>query len=136
MTIPQASSEAISEASAGEQVLDLTVIERIRQMENRGAARLLERLIATYQSTATKLLADGTAALGRDDSVGLRHAVHTLKSASANVGALTLARRCAEMEALGRDGHLPQAREAWPQLQGEFERVRAALQDLGCSVAT
>jgi len=136
MTIPQTSTRTGREEDAGAHVLDLTAIERIRLMESRGAVRLLERLIATYQSTASKLLADGTAALGQDDSVGLRHAVHTLKSSSANVGALALARHCAEIEVLAREGQLPRAREQWPQVQSEFERVRAALQDLGCSVAT
>jgi len=132
---PLQMTTVIGDDPAGAPILDMTVIERIRQMESRGAVRLLERLITTYQSTASKLISDGTAALGRDDNLGLRHAVHTLKSSSANVGASALARRCAEVEALARDGQLPRARELWTDLQDEFERVRGALNDLACSFA-
>ncbi len=50
-------------------VLDMSVIERIREMEQRGATRLLERLIETYTSTATKLMADAELALAHRDPV-------------------------------------------------------------------
>jgi PAS domain S-box-containing protein len=136
MSVPALQTSVSAAARTGAAVLDVETIERIRQMERRGAARLLERLIGTYQTTATKLLADGAAALGRDDGAALRHAAHTLKSSSANVGALELARRCADIELLARSGQLPRAREQWPQVQGEFERVQLALQDLACGVAT
>ncbi len=117
-------------------VLDMATIERIRQMERRGATRLLERLISTYRTTAIRLLADGVAALGRDDGTALRQAAHTLKSSSANVGALELARLCSETELLARGGQMPRARAQWRQVQGELERVQLALQDLNCGVAT
>ena len=59
-------------------------------MEQRGAARLLERLIETYTSTAAKLMADAELALAHRDAVMVRHAVHTLRSSSANVGATAI----------------------------------------------
>jgi CheY-like chemotaxis protein/two-component sensor histidine kinase len=116
--------------AAGAKTLDMKAIERIREMENRGAKRLLERLLATYRTTATKLVADGTAALALDDSAGLRNVTHTLKSSSANVGAVELARRSAEVEALARSGQLAHAKEQWPQVQDELERVLRALEEL------
>jgi len=125
---------AVATDAAGADALDMAVIERIRQMESRGAARLLERLIATYQTTATRLVADGTAALALDDGAGLRHAAHTLKSSSANVGAVGLARQSGDVEALARSGQLARAKEQWPQVQRELERVLRALQDLGCGI--
>ena len=79
-----------AEPDAGEndaQVLDMAVIERIRQMEQRGAARLLERLINTYAATAAKLMADAERAMAQGDATALRNATHTLKSSSANLGA-------------------------------------------------
>ena len=84
-------------------VLDMSVIERIREMEQRGAARLLERLIETYTSTATKLMADAELALAHRDPVMVRHAVHTLKSSSANVGATRCRSALAAIEVHARE---------------------------------
>jgi CheY-like chemotaxis protein/HPt (histidine-containing phosphotransfer) domain-containing protein len=108
--------------------LDGTVIERIRDMERRGAARLLERLIETYLGTAAKLVADTERALEKDDAPALRQAVHTLKSSSANLGAARLARCCAELEALARAGRVLAARQDWPVARDEYRRVVRALQ--------
>jgi PAS domain S-box-containing protein len=109
-------------------VLDTSAIERIRDMERRGAARLLERLIATYLTTAAKLVADVERALERDDAPALRQAVHTLKSSSANLGATRLARHCAALESLARAGRVLTARQDWPAARDEYERVVRALQ--------
>ncbi|GAB4477825.1 MAG: hypothetical protein OHK0044_24410 [Burkholderiaceae bacterium] len=111
-------------------VLDMTVIERIRDMERRGAARLLERLIETYLATAAKLVADTERALAHEDAAALRLALHTLKSSSANLGATRLARRCAEMEALARAGRVTAARQDWPAVRDEYRCVVRALQAL------
>ncbi len=109
-------------------VLDLSAIERIRDMERRGAARLLERLIETYLASAAKLVADAEEALQRNDASALRQAVHTLKSSSANLGATRLARHCAALESLARAGHMATARQDWPAARDEYGRVLCALQ--------
>jgi CheY-like chemotaxis protein len=111
-------------------VLDMSVIERIREMEQRGAARLLERLIETYTSTATKLMADAELALAHHDAVMVRHAVHTLKSSSANVGATTLSDRFALVEVQAREGRTQDAEHEWPAVRIEYARAVQALQAL------
>ncbi|GMV60005.1 MAG: hypothetical protein AMXMBFR72_30980 [Betaproteobacteria bacterium] len=124
---PQDAS-AVPPEDGDRDVLDGTVIERIRDMERRGAARLLERLIATYLGTAAKLVADTERALEQEDAAALRQAVHTLKSSSANLGAARLAQRCAELEALARAGRVLAARQDWPAARDEYRRVARALQ--------
>ncbi|MEW5882531.1 MAG: response regulator, partial [Pseudomonadota bacterium] len=118
VTVPEADRDAI----------DATVLDRIRDMERRGAPRLLERLIRTYLDTAAKLATDAERALERDDATALRQAVHTLKSSSANLGAARLAQRCAELEALARAGRVLDARQDWPAARDEYQRVVRALQ--------
>jgi PAS domain S-box-containing protein len=108
--------------------IDATALDRIRDMERRGAPRLLERLVQTYVDTAAKLAADAERALERDDATALRQAVHTLKSSSANLGAARLAQRCAELEALARAGRVLAARQDWPAVRDEYQRVVRALQ--------
>ena len=108
----------------------MSVIDRIREMEQRGAARLLERLIETYTSTATKLMADAELALAHSDAVMVRHAVHTLKSSSANVGATTLSERFALVEVQAREGNTQDAEHEWPAVRIEYARAVQALQAL------
>jgi len=116
-------------------VLDETVINRIRDMERRGASRLLERLIETYLTTAGRLVGDAERALAADDASALRHAAHTLKSSSASLGAGHLARRCGEVENHARSGQMSAARADWGALAAEYERAAHALQEIAASAA-
>ena len=111
-------------------VIDVTVIERIRDMERRGAARLLVRLIDTYLETSDRLIADLEKALADGDSRAARQAAHTLKSSSANLGANEFSGRCADIEHLARGGQIVAASEAWPVLAQAHARATARLREL------
>jgi PAS domain S-box-containing protein len=130
---------AAAEAQAGPDdkgVLDHAVIQRIRDMEQRGAARLLERLIKTYLTTAARLVDDAERALEAGDPEALRHAVHTLKSSSANLGATTLSKHFAALELHARARHVHAARRDWPVARSEYERAVQALQAIPVSSET
>jgi len=124
------SSQAPGVPSGEAVVLDLSMIDRIREMEQRGAARLLERLIDTYTATTTKLMADAERALAQRDAVMLRHAVHTLKSSSANVGATALSQGFGAVEIHAREGRTQAAEHEWPAVRIEYERALQALHTL------
>ncbi len=115
--------------------LDRETLERIRDMERRGAARLLDRLVAAYLEWAERLMGDGQRALDAGNADGLRQAVHTLKSASANLGALEFSRLCAELESMARDGRLHDARALWESARREHARVLRALRGLAGDLA-
>ncbi|MGZ8981961.1 MAG: response regulator, partial [Burkholderiaceae bacterium] len=123
-------------ALADNPVLDATVIARIREMEQRGAARLLERLIKTYLTTAARLVEDAERALDQGDADALRHAVHTLKSASANLGATTVSKLFAALELHARARQVHVARRDWPAARIEYERAVQALQAIPVSGET
>jgi CheY-like chemotaxis protein len=110
--------------------IDLTVIELIRDMERRGATRLLERLVSTYITTAARLVAQAAYALKSGDIPSLQHAAHTLKSSSANLGAIELSRRFAALERHARGNAIDAARQEWDATQTEYERAIKALQDI------
>ncbi|MGH6622315.1 MAG: response regulator, partial [Burkholderiaceae bacterium] len=95
-------SDVASLTSDSEPIIDLTVVELIRDMERRGAPRLFERLVRTYVSTSAKLVAAIDTALPRQDGPAVRHAAHTLKSSSANLGATQLAQRFSTLERQAR----------------------------------
>jgi CheY-like chemotaxis protein len=132
-TAPVSPAESVATAApdAGARLtIDLTVIELIRDMERRGASRLLERLVATYVTTAARLVAQAAYALKAGDSASLQHASHTLKSSSANLGAIELSRRFGALERHARTGTLEAARTEWSETQFEYERVVQALQGI------
>jgi HPt (histidine-containing phosphotransfer) domain-containing protein len=64
-------------------------------------------------------------------SQGLQLAAHTLKSSSANVGAMGLAERCRALEAAARDGTLAGAGEIVHGIEAEHRTVCAALEREG-----
>jgi two-component system, sensor histidine kinase and response regulator len=120
---PRAATDVPLEAAQ----LDTATLDRIRDMEQRGATRLLERLAAAYLEWAERLMAEGQRALEADNDDALRQAAHTLKSASANLGALEFSRLCADAESMARDGRLEDARGLWARARVEHARVLRAL---------
>lgn len=79
--------------------LDEGALQRLRDLDPQGQTRLLERVLGAFESSATRLSGQLCEARERDDMAGIRLVAHTLKSSSASIGALELARLCAEIEA-------------------------------------
>ena len=79
-------------------VLDADALDRLRELDPTGKSRLLERVLRAFHSSASRLAQQFGEARKHDDMQSIRHVVHTLKSSSASIGALALARLCAEIE--------------------------------------
>ena len=67
----------------------------------------------------------GAAASG--DASVLERSAHTLKSSSASVGALVMSELCQTLQEMGRKGTVDGSEILAERLQGEFDRVRQAL---------
>ena len=67
-------------------------------------------------------------AYAADDQETLLRSAHTLKSSSANLGALQFAAHCREIETAARTGHPDQAAGHIQNLRAGFARVDTALQ--------
>jgi HPt (histidine-containing phosphotransfer) domain-containing protein len=79
-------------------VLDADALARLRDLDPTGKTHLVERVLKAFESSSTRLALQFREARARGDIQGIRHVVHTLKSSSASIGALALARICAEIE--------------------------------------
>jgi signal transduction histidine kinase/DNA-binding response OmpR family regulator/HPt (histidine-containing phosphotransfer) domain-containing protein len=123
-------------APAAAAVLDMAAIERIRDMQRRGAADLLPRLRSMFADSSARLAENIETALAAADGEALRLAAHTLKSASGNLGAARLAQRCAELEVLARGGRLDEAGRLWRIARADYEQALAALAGLATDAAT
>jgi CheY-like chemotaxis protein len=125
---PSADDPAAADPAAVDpEAIDPHALEEIRAMERNGARNLLRRLVDTYAVSSRSLVQAAETAFAADDVAALTQAVHTLKSSSANLGALRFSRLCAEIEALARQQRLADARGRWQASRAEYDAAVAAL---------
>jgi HPt (histidine-containing phosphotransfer) domain-containing protein len=98
------SPQRASARAAHAAVLDADALERLRELDPSGKSRLLDRVLRAFESSASRLARQFSEAREAGDLQSIRHVVHTLKSSSASIGALALARMCGEIEAAIRAG--------------------------------
>ncbi len=121
---PTAAPESESRAT----VLDPAALAAIRALQKPGKSNFLAQLIDLYRSNAQQWVNAIETAYAADDQETLLRSAHTLKSSSANLGALDLAARCREIETAARAGQFEQADRHIQTLPAEFARVDLALQ--------
>ena len=108
-------------------MLDPEALARLHELDPGGKSGLVPRVLATYRHSLQRLLEQLRVAREQSDTQTQRHVVHTLKSSSASVGALKLARLCADTESKLREGLSDGLAAQLDELTGEGERVLAAL---------
>lgn len=118
--------ESQQEASATN-VLDQRTLEKIRALQRIGKPNILGRVISIYQENTPKLFETIREAVNSGEAETLRQSAHSLKSSSANLGALRLASICKELESMGRENHLQQATGLLEKMTTELDQVMKAL---------
>jgi two-component system, sensor histidine kinase and response regulator len=111
------------------EVLDPKTIARIRTLSATGTPDLIKRLNDIYESSSCALLENLRASSQASNGAAVRRAAHSLKSSSANVGALALAATCGELEIAAGEERGDQVRSLVDRLVGEHESVLRALRD-------
>ncbi|HSH68452.1 MAG TPA: Hpt domain-containing protein [Deferrisomatales bacterium] len=119
-----ASTTADSQAA---RVLDETALENLRLLESQGVEGALRRTVGIYLEDAPVLAAILREAAAAGDGEALAKAAHSLKSSSANVGALGVSELCRELEAAGRSGRLEGVGGLLEGFDGRFQEVTAVL---------
>lgn len=115
------------ETPATTPVLAEASLADLRALDPDGQARLVHRVLGTYQCSLGRLtgqLAEARSA-GAWDQVS--RVAHTLKSSSASIGALALSRLCAEIEGHVRAGDPAAAAASLQRFDAEVARVSAAV---------
>jgi len=111
-------------------VLDSAALDRLRELDPKGANQLLARVIKAFETSAARLIPQLRDARRADDPAGVRHVAHTLKSSSASIGALKLSQLCAEIEAKARTDGLEGLDPRIESMCAEIEVVLQALKRL------
>jgi len=108
--------------------IDRKALEQIASLKPKGSADILHQVISIYFSSSTDLLKKMKEALPTGDARVLHRAAHSLKSSSANLGALALSGLCAELEAMCRMERMEGAPALVAAIEDEYARVRPALE--------
>ena len=127
---PASSSPELTQvpgAAKTSSVLDRTALEGLRALETTDNPGLLGRIIDAYLGDTPKLLEKMKHAIAAEDISEVAKAAHTLKSSSANVGAVELAERCRQLEASAKSGAPGNLRELLSGVEAAYFNVETAL---------
>ena len=107
--------------------LDPAALARLQELDPDGRSGVVRRVLATFETSLTRLLAQLRAELEQPQPDVVRSIAHQLKSSSASVGAMDLARACQEVEATLREGRASGTRPLVGRLLLEGERALSAV---------
>lgn len=93
-------------STAGTTELPATDPDALARLERFGGRKLLHEMIALYLESAPDRLEAAAAGVAAGDAIAAENALHSLKSSSAQLGALKLSRLCETGEAIARGGSL------------------------------
>jgi HPt (histidine-containing phosphotransfer) domain-containing protein len=88
----------------------------------------LQELVETFFEDSPNLLEALHVALAARDAEAVRRAAHSLKSTSANFGAMVFSGMCKELEDMAKVGALEGVVARIVDLEEEYARLRAALE--------
>lgn len=111
--------------------LDASVIDGLRALEAGGASGLLARVARKFLDSAAGLSGQIRSGIEAGDPAAVGAAAHTLKSSSAQVGALKVSEVAKKLEELGRSGTLDGVPDLMVRLADELEAANGALSSFG-----
>ena len=109
-----------------EPCLDVATLEKLTQI---GGKEFATEMINLFLSYVPKKLAEARAAGQTGDRLGVRNAVHPIKSSAANIGARPMRDLAARIEQLASEQHCESMGPLLTELEAAFEQVKAHLQE-------
>ncbi|MCH7343989.1 Hpt domain-containing protein [Pelomonas sp. CA6] len=125
------SSDPVHSPAPTGTTLDPQAIAQLRALDPSGANQLLDRVVGAFLRSLDQH-SQMLAASRRDDAdlAAVRHVAHTMKSASASLGARQLSQRCAELEQLAREGRRDGLQALLDATLQEMALARSAVHEL------
>lgn len=124
------SAPAAEVRAAPEGVLDESVLEGLRALQDRSAPDLLKNLIGLFLDDTPARLEAVRDAVQQKQAVSLARLAHALKGAAANLGVLSMTQTCAQLEQLGRSEETHAAPGLVTRLEAEFDEVRLLFRNM------
>jgi two-component system, sensor histidine kinase and response regulator len=126
--VEQEETEEAGGALATRTALDARALAQIRALDRPGTPSMLGKVIEVYLSTSPRLLTAMREGVEQRNPEAVRQAAHSLKSASANLGATGLAEMCRVLEGQARAGSCPDTDAEIEALEAEFQQVQVELE--------
>ena len=111
---------------------DQASLDRLKRF---GGGKLLHEMVKLFVEAAPERIAAAKAALASNDVKGVEEALHSLKSSSAQLGAMKMQRLCEAGETTARAGSLTNVDVLVQQLEVEFPSIKTWLEN-ACSPET
>ena len=109
-----------------DEILDETKLDDLLEMTG-GDPEFLAEMIDSYLETTPPLLEQMQQSLISADAAAFRLAAHTLKSGSADFGAMTLSALCAQLEEMGKAADMDGAAPLVARALELYQQVEVAL---------
>jgi len=110
-------------------VLEQDTLKRIRALQRPGKPDVLGKIINLYLENSPGLIKTVLKSVEQGDGAALCEAAHSLKSSSANLGAVSMAAVCKKLEEMGREGRTDAAKALIGHIESEYKSASAALVD-------
>ena len=101
--------------------------DALTRLERFGGTKLLHEMIALFLENARARLAAAASGIQDGDGPAIENAMHSLKSSSAQLGALRLSRLCEQAEMIARGGTHATLDPVLDECREEFASVTAWL---------
>ena len=108
-------------------VIDAKALDMLRGLQRPGRPDIVAKVVDSYLDSSPQLLRAIQEAVAQGNASALHHAAHSLKSSSANVGAIELTKLSKELEAMGRNSTLAPAAAVASRIEAELTDVWDAL---------
>ena len=118
------------ESDPSTQALDSTALDNIRALQREGAPDILGKIISIYFDTSPGQIQALQAAVSSQNAVEINNIAHSLKSSSANLGAVKLSMILKEIERKARQNELAGIEELMVEVGSEYPQVCQQLKSL------
>ena len=112
----------------GPSTIDRRVLTTLQSLQIEGEPSIVKRVIDAYLTESIPMISQMKEALSMNDGDGLKRFSHSLKSSSANVGALKLSELCGVLERNCRNNSPEDTMRLLGAVESEFANVKEALQ--------
>ena len=110
-------------------VIDREVLDNLLEAVG-GDGEFLAELLETYFADTPQQFKSMHEALTSGNAEEFRRAAHSLKSNSANFGAMSLSQKAKTLEDLGKAGNLEKAGEPLSEAEEEYLEVKTAMETI------
>ena len=116
---------SVTDSPVAEKLDRAAILDRVE-----GDEELLREIVQLFIEDCPRLMKQMHESVQANNAAGLRMAAHTLKGSLSYFGPSQACALALEMEILGRDGNVAQARPTYEALVAKLEQLQPALADL------